>query len=197
MHTLTQEQALPRLDISAADDAARAIRAGLLIILIAFVAAGGWMALAPVAGAVIAQGTVKVDMNRKTVQHQEGGTVKQVLVRDGDRVRQGQVLVVLDDVRVDAAYDSLKTQYDSELARNARLSADRVLTDEPGFPDQLKTRAAQEPKVAEVLQRELTLFKARRQTLHGALKHGRQRFGASWMKEIEDGNRDYPLLLDR
>ncbi len=166
MHTLTQEQALPRLDISAADDAARAIRAGLLIILIAFVAAGGWMALAPVAGAVIAQGTVKVDMNRKTVQHQEGGMVKQVLVRDGDRVRQGQVLVVLDDVRVDAAYDSLKTQYDSELARNARLSADRVLTDEPGFPDQLKTRAAQEPKVAEVLQRELTLFKARRQTLH-------------------------------
>jgi hypothetical protein len=51
---------------------------------------GGWMALAPIAGAVIAQGAVKVDMNRKTVQHQEGGIVKEILVRDGDRVQQGQ-----------------------------------------------------------------------------------------------------------
>jgi HlyD family type I secretion membrane fusion protein len=166
MQTLTQEQALPRLDISAADDAARAIRAGLVIILLAFVVAGGWMALAPIAGAVIAQGAVKVDMNRKTVQHQEGGTVRQVLVRDGDRVRRGQVLVVLEDVRVDAAYDSLKTQYDSELARNARLSADRMLAEAPDFPEQLKARAAQDPKVAEVLQREEALFRARRQTLH-------------------------------
>lgn len=166
MPTLTQEQALPRLDLSAADDAARAIRTGLLIILAAFVVAGGWMALAPIAGAVIAQGAVKVDMNRKTVQHQEGGTVKEVLVRDGDRVRRGQVLVVLEDVRVDAAYDSLRTQYDSELARNARLSADRVLAEAPDFPDQLKARAAQDPKAAEVLRREEALFKARRQTLH-------------------------------
>lgn len=166
MQTLTREQALPRLDISAADDAARAIRAGLAIILLAFVVAGGWMALAPIAGAVIAQGAVKVDMNRKTVQHQEGGTVRQVLVRDGDRVRRGQVLVVLEDVRVDAAYDSLKTQYDSELARNARLSADRMLAEAPDFPEQLKARAAQDPKVAEVLQREEALFNARRQTLH-------------------------------
>jgi HlyD family type I secretion membrane fusion protein len=166
MQTLTQEQALPRLVISAADDAARAIRAGLVIILLAFVVAGGWMALAPIAGAVIAQGAVKVDMNRKTVQHQEGGTVRQVLVRDGDRVRRGQVLVVLEDVRVDAAYDSLKTQYDSELARNARLSADRMLAEAPDFPEQLKARAAQDPKVAEVLQREEALFRARRQTLH-------------------------------
>lgn len=166
MNALTQEQALPRLDLGAADDAARAIRAGLLIILVAFVVAGGWMALAPIAGAVIAQGAVKVDMNRKTVQHQEGGTVKEVLVRDGDRVRRGQVLVVLEDVRVDAAYDSLRTQYDSELARNARLSADRMLAEAPDFPEQLKARAAQDPKVAEVLQREQALFKARRQTLH-------------------------------
>lgn len=166
MHTLTQEQAPPRLDLSAADDAARAIRTGLMIILAAFVVAGGWMALAPIAGAVIAQGAVKVDMNRKTVQHQEGGTVKEVLVRDGDRVRRGQVLVVLEDVRVDAAYDSLRTQYDSELARNARLSADRVLAEAPDFPEQLKARAAQDPKVAEVLRREEALFKARRQTLH-------------------------------
>jgi HlyD family type I secretion membrane fusion protein len=157
--------ALPRLGVGAAQDAAYSTRAGLIVIVLAFVAAGGWMALAPIAGAIIAQGAVKIDMNRKTVQHQEGGIVKEILVRDGDRVRQGQPLIVLDDVRVDAAYDSLKTQLDSELARNARLSADRMLANSLVFPEQLTARAEREPKVAEVLQREEALFRARRQTL--------------------------------
>lgn len=161
----TQELALPRLGVGAAQDAAYSTRAGLIVIVLAFVVAGGWMALAPIAGAIIAQGAVKIDMNRKTVQHQEGGIVKEILVRDGDRVRQGQPLIVLDDVRVDAAYDSLKTQLDSELARNARLSADRMLANSLVFPEQLTARAEREPKVAEVLQREEALFRARRQTL--------------------------------
>lgn len=161
----TQELALPRLGVGAAQDAAYSTRAGLIVIVLAFVAAGGWMALAPIAGAIIAQGAVKIDMNRKTVQHQEGGIVKEILVRDGDRVRQGQPLIVLDDVRVDAAYDSLKTQLDSELARNARLSADRMLANSLVFPEQLTARAEREPKVAEVLLREEALFRARRQTL--------------------------------
>lgn len=161
----TRELALPRLGGGATQDAAYSIRAGLIVIVLAFVVAGGWMALAPIAGAIIAQGAVKIDMNRKTVQHQEGGIVKEILVRDGDRVRQGQPLIVLDDVRVDAAYDSLKTQLDSELARNARLSADRMLANSLVFPEQLTARAEREPKVAEVLQREEALFRARRQTL--------------------------------
>lgn len=156
---------MPRLGASATEDAARVIRAGLLVILIGFAAGGGWMALAPIAGAVIAQGSVKVDMNRKTVQHQEGGIVKEILVRDGDRVRQGQTLLVLGDVRVDAAFDSLKTQRDSELVRQARLAADRSLAREVAFPEELLARAEQDRKVAEVLQREETLFQARRQTL--------------------------------
>ncbi len=166
MNPQTQEMALPRLGAGAAQDAAHVIRAGLIVIALAFVVAGGWMALAPIAGAIIAPGAVKVDMNRKTVQHQEGGIVKEVLVRDGEQVRQGQTLIVLDDVRVDAAYDSLKTQYDSELARNTRLATDRMLGQALVFPDGLAERAAREPKVAEVLQREEALFKARRQTLH-------------------------------
>ena len=160
------QQALPRLGISATEDAFRSIKLGLLIISAGFVVGGGWMALAPIAGAVIAQGTVKVDMNRKTLQHQEGGIIKEIHVRDGDRVIQGQTLMVLGDVRVDAAYDSLKTQRDSELARHARLSADRGLSDKMQFPEELLARATQDQKVAEVLQREEALFLARRQTLH-------------------------------
>ena len=155
----------PVIDVEKAEDATRIVRAGLLIIGVCFVGIGGWVAFAPISGAVIAQGAVKVDMNRKTVQHQEGGIVKEIRVRDGDRVRQGQVMIVLDDVRVDATLDLLRNQHDSERARNARLSADRILADKLEFPADLVARAAREPKVAEVLQREETLFKARRQTL--------------------------------
>ena len=149
----------------ASDDARRCVRSGLLAIFIGFVVCGGWIALAPIAGAVIAQGSVKVDMNRKTIQHQEGGIVKEILVRDGERVRQGQPLLLLGDVRVDAAYDSLRTQRDSELARHARLTADRILASGISFPNELLARGNTDPKVAEVIQREEALFVARRQTL--------------------------------
>jgi HlyD family type I secretion membrane fusion protein len=161
----TNEAALPRLGEIATADARHAIRIGLIIIVLGFVFGGGWMALAPIAGAVIAQGAVKVDMNRKTVQHQEGGIVKEILVRDGDHVQQGQTLLVLSDVRVDAAYDSLRTQRDSEQARHARLLADRSLATQIAFPHELEARAEHDTKVAEVLQREEALFIARRQTL--------------------------------
>jgi epimerase transport system membrane fusion protein len=156
---------LPVIDVDKAEDATAIIRAGMLIIVLGFVGFGGWMAFAPLAGAVIAEGAVKVDMNRKTLQHQEGGIVKEIRVRDGDQVRQGQVLLVLDDVRVDATLDLLKTQFDSERARSARLAADRILAPKLVFPPDLVARAGRETKVAEVLQREEALFKARRQTL--------------------------------
>lgn len=166
MQTTELELTLPKPGAIATGEALRAIRIALLIIVAGFVLGGGWIALAPIAGAVIAQGAVKVDMNRKTVQHQEGGIVKEILVRDGDRVQQGQTLLVLGDVRVDAAYDSLKTQRDSEVARQSRLAADRTLAAKLSFPEELNARAATDAKVAEVLQREEALFVARRQTLH-------------------------------
>ncbi|HMX16601.1 MAG TPA: HlyD family type I secretion periplasmic adaptor subunit [Rhodocyclaceae bacterium] len=140
------------------------VRAGLIVIFVAFVIGGGWLVLAPLSGAVVAAGFVKVDMNRKTIQHQEGGIVKQILVRDGDRVKQGQTLLVLDDVRSDAGLDLLRSQNDSERARNARLVAERSLSPRLDFPAELANRR-QEPRVRDILQREQGLFDARKQTL--------------------------------
>jgi HlyD family type I secretion membrane fusion protein len=125
---------------------------------------GAWLVLAPLSGAVIAPGFVKVDMNRKLVQHQEGGIVKQVLVRDGEQVRQGQILVVIDDVRLDATLDLLRTQHDGERAKAARLEAERAFLPQVAFPQELAARRS-EPKVAELLQREAALFRARREAL--------------------------------
>lgn len=192
----------PVIEVDKAEDATRIVRAGLLIIAVFFVGIGGWVAFAPLSGAVIAEGAVKVDMNRKTLQHQEGGIVKEIRVRDGDRVRQGQVLIVLDDVRVDATLDLLRTQYDSERARNARLSADRVLADKLPFPEDLVARAAREAKVAEVLQREETLFKARRQTLREQARLIEQQRRQSedesvaWRKQIVAAERALQLQRD-
>src|SRR4249920_2590522 len=98
-HTLPA-RALPLVDLDQIENPARLIRAGLLLIGALVLGIGVWMALAPLSGAVIAPGFIKVDMNRKTVQHQEGGIVSEILVRDGSRVKAGQTLLVLRDVRV-------------------------------------------------------------------------------------------------
>ena len=146
------------------DDTRSIVRTGLLVIgagLVAFVA---WVYFAPLSGAVIAQGFVKVDLNRKVVQHQEGGIVRAVRVRDGDRVDQGQELVVLDDVRIDAQLDLLRTQLDAERAKAARLEAERALAARPSFPQDFLKRK-NELKVAELIARETALFRARREAL--------------------------------
>ncbi|MBK8017962.1 MAG: biotin/lipoyl-binding protein [Betaproteobacteria bacterium] len=94
----------------------------------------------------MAPGVVKVDLERRVVQHREGGIVGQILVRNGDRVRTGQTLMVIDDVQVDAGADLVRTQLDAELARSARLDAERRLAGTITFPASLTARA-RDPKV--------------------------------------------------
>jgi HlyD family type I secretion membrane fusion protein len=142
----------------------RIARNGALVLALGVLVMGGWLIAAPLSGAVIAAGFVKVDMNRKLIQHQEGGIVKQVLVRDGERVKAGQVLVVIEDVKLDATFDLLRTQHDGERAKAARLEAERAMSPAIRFPPELVARK-DEPKVVEFLQRETTLFKARREAL--------------------------------
>jgi len=140
------------------------IRQGLLVIALTFGGLGAWAALAPLDGAIIAPGVVKVNGTRKTVQHLEGGLVRQVHVRDGDVVRAGDVLVTLADERASANLDLLAQQLDQETARVARLSAQRDLADRIEFPAELQRRAGT-PRVAALLQRERSLFQAMREAL--------------------------------
>lgn len=142
----------------------RLIRQGLLVIALAFGGIGGWAALAPLDGAIIAPGLLKVQGTRKTVQHLEGGLVRQIHVRDGDRVQAGDPLVTLGDERVAASLDLLVQQLDAEKARVARLTAQRDFADRIEFPADLLQRAGT-PRVAQLLQRERALFTA----MHHAL----------------------------
>ena len=133
------------------------IRSGLAVIVVGAAAFLLWGFWAPLSGAIIAPGYVKVDLNRKVVQHQEGGIVRAIRVRDGDRVTEGQELLLLDDVRIDAQLDLLRTQLDAERAKTARLEAERSLAAKPVFPkDLLKD---------EYRAREEALFRARREAL--------------------------------
>ena len=160
-----------------ADDIKRVVRTGLLIIAGAIIAFAIWAFFAPLSGAIIAPGFVKVDLNRKVVQHQEGGIVRAVRVRDGDRVNQGQELVLLDDVRIDAQLDLLRTQLDAERAKAARLEAERAFAPKPAFPKDLLNRP--ELKVTEFIQRETALFRARREALESQIAVLRQQIRES------------------
>jgi HlyD family type I secretion membrane fusion protein len=101
------------------------IQLGMIIALVAFGGFGTWAALAPIASASLAPGTVRVDTNRKTVQHLEGGIIREIFVRDGDYVREGQTLIRLDDVDARAELVALQGQIDALQAREARLRAQR------------------------------------------------------------------------
>ncbi len=165
MQDVLPARALSPVDLDQVENPSRLIRAGLLLIAALVLGIGVWFALAPLAGAVIAPGFIKVDMNRKTVQHQEGGLVSEILVRDGSHVKAGQTLLVLRDVRVDSSQDLLTTQLDSELAKAARLRAEQLLARNVTFPRELTDRSA-ETRVAELIARETALFEARMNALN-------------------------------
>lgn len=120
-----------------------------------------WSVAAPLSGAVIAPGVVKTELNRKTVQHQEGGIVRRILVREGQNVKAGDVLVEVGDVRTDATLDLQRQQRVAETIRQARLIAELKLAADFVPPAEV----AKAPGAAEFIARERELFAARRKTL--------------------------------
>ncbi|GFM89599.1 HlyD family type I secretion periplasmic adaptor subunit [Pseudomonas cichorii] len=98
---------------------------GYGILIIVFGIFGTWSAIAPLDGAVHAPGVVTVQTYRKTVQHLEGGIVKEILARDGDIVKKGAPLIVLDDAQLRAEYDMVHNQLIASKATEARLIAER------------------------------------------------------------------------
>ena len=83
---------------------------GFFTVLAFFGGLAGWAATAPLGGAAIAPGIVNVESNRKTVQHLEGGIVRDILVQEGDAVSAGQLLVLLDDTASQAQILRLESQ---------------------------------------------------------------------------------------
>lgn len=168
MHTLDDARSDIASDEVIAHKARRAILAGGAVVLVGILGTSLWLAVAPLAGAVIAPGTVKVDLNRKPVQHLEGGTVRQVMVRDGQKVGAGDVLVILSDVSVDANLEIVRTQLASERVRQARLVAEQSLQAAISLPQELRSIEA-DSRLKEILVKERALFETRRASLVGQI----------------------------
>lgn len=146
-------------------EARRLARKAGLVLALGLAPVAAWLALAPLSSAVVASAFVKVDLDRRPVQHAEGGTVSQVLVRDGQRVKQGEPLLVLADVSVDADMNRLTYRVDAERAGMARLEAEQTLAPAIAWPADLTQAAAADPRLAEQVAKEKSLFAARREAL--------------------------------
>lgn len=164
MHTLAMQSG----KLHSGVDAQKLVRAGLLLIVTGCLTAASWAAFAPLTGAIIVAGVVKVEANRKTVQHLEGGLVKEIFVREGESVELGQPLFRIADEQATAEVARLTAELDAKLARAARLTAERDGLPTIEFPTRLLQRAEQ-AEMDSLLRTERTLFDARRQALREQL----------------------------
>ena len=126
--------------IAAAPDYRGFARFGYLSIAVVLAGFGVWSALAPLGSAVIAAARVSVESESKPVQHLEGGIVREILVKEAQRVDEGEVLFRLEPVQAQANADLLRKQLDSALAQDARLAAERDNAKEIAFPEDLLAR---------------------------------------------------------
>ena len=153
---------------SAIEDPRSIIRQGLVVILLFFGVLGAWAYWGEISGAVVAPGKIKVESERKTVQHLEGGIVDTILVREGQDVAEGQVLVELESVQVDASENMLQKQLVAQWAAHSRALAEKSFSDELVWPDGL-VELARTVNSADVLDNEQKIFQARKEALRGQL----------------------------
>jgi len=120
-----------------------------------------WAANTRLDSAAIARGVVGVESSRKTIQHLEGGIIKEILANEGDRIEAGQILVQFDDTYSRAQLDLLQGRYAAAQALQARLLAEREGREDIAFPDELLGRA-NDPAIGEMIAGQKDLFQARR-----------------------------------
>jgi len=113
------------------------IRFGMSVIFIVFGLFFGWMALAPLATSIVGVGQVSADSNKKTVQHLEGGIIKEILVKDGDLVQKDQPLIIIDSTQIESSLKTLNNQYLEAIATNARLKAQENKSLHIDFPKEI------------------------------------------------------------
>ena len=122
--------------------------------------------MAPLNSAATAQGTIVVQSSRRDVQHLDGGIVAEILVRDGDMVKAGDVLMRLDPVRAASQLGIVRSQLDAALILQARLRAEQEGAPQIAVPEILASRAG-EPAVAEALTSQRQVFQTRGAALEG------------------------------
>jgi epimerase transport system membrane fusion protein len=179
------------------------LRIGLTILFLVFGVFGVWAAVAPLDSAAHAPGIVTVESYKKVIQHLEGGIVREIVARNGDLVKAGDTLLVLDDTQSLAQLEIANTQLASLAATEARLIAERDGLKEVSYPDFLRSgdldtqaemaaqsevfnarKAAIEGSI-EVLEQRIGQLESRAEGLR-ALQETREALAASYAEELED-----------
>jgi len=141
---------------------------GVLVIFLFFGGLGGWASVAKINGAVIAPGEIQVDSNRKTVQHLEGGIVREILVREGSKVEKGQVLIRLEAENIIATCDMYRGQKDALTIRRERLIAEKENHPRIVWPREI-TAHSRDANIAELRDNEEKIFQSRRVARDGQI----------------------------
>lgn len=139
---------------------------GLVMMIVVLGIFGLWAIIAPIDSAAIAPGKIVVDTNKKVIDHLEGGIVESIQVTEGMSVKEGQVLITLDNTAALARLNLYKGQYIAAKATEARLIAERDNADEVSFAQDLLDKKG-DPLVDENLDSQTRLFKTRREALEG------------------------------
>jgi HlyD family secretion protein len=139
----------------------RLLIAGAIVTAFLTFGVGGWAASTEVAGAVIAQGRIIVESSVKKVQHPTGGVVGDLLVREGQHVKAGDIVLRLDSTQTLAGLDLVRQDIDELVARKARDEAERDDLASIAFPPDLLARR-NDARVARLISEEQSLFAIRR-----------------------------------
>ena len=134
---------------------------GIGAILLAGGGFGYWATTVPLASAVVAQGHIVVASKRKDVQHLDGGLVRAIHVRDGDRVREGDILLELDPEKARPRYELNRFGYFSGLAQQARLRAEQDGAGTVDFSSVLVDEARRAGQIDDIIDAQRALFAAR------------------------------------
>ena len=137
----------------------RPIVRGTIVVGLMFLCLLLWAFLS-ISGAVLASGVVRVENNSKDIKRLESGIVRQILVREGQRVSRGQVLIRFDDTQSKAVADVYQNNVDSARANIARFQAEATNASDVVFPPELTRRAA-DPRVGMLLSAQRSLFQTR------------------------------------
>jgi protease secretion system membrane fusion protein len=183
------------------EDARKPARIGLAVLVLGF---GGfllWAALAPLDEGVVAPGTVSIDTRRKPVQHLTGGIVREVLVGEGEQVREGQPLLRLDQAVAKANYEATRQRYLGLRAVQTRLLAEQSGARAIAWPPELLA-AAQDPLVRQQMDNQQQLMASRRAALAAEVQamqesiRGQEGLILSYQQMLESRKGQVALLQD-
>ena len=152
------------------------IRMGFWVLIVGFGCFMLWTAFAPLDEGVSAAASVSIESKRKTIQHMSGGVVHSVLVKEGQMVKAGDVLVELDEGVSKANFEAVRQNYMGQRASESRLLAEQSGADRINFHSDLMTSAS-DPLVLQHMQSQTLLFQSRKAALQAEMQAGEENLG--------------------